>query len=95
MPMHNSHEPGSDKAGKIDSSKGYEASDVRVSGVLMFIVGLSIFAAVTAVLAYGVGKVLDTRIAKEDGPTSRWTKTVDVRPLGNLANSPELQNKLA
>ena len=95
MPMHNSHEPDGNKQEKIDSSSGYEKSDVRVSGVLMFIVALSIFASVTAALSYGIGKVLDARMAKEDGPASKWTKTVDVRPLGNMANSPEMQNKLA
>jgi hypothetical protein len=32
---------------------------------------------------------------KEDGPTNKWTKTVDVRQLGNLPNNPELQHKMA
>ena len=32
---------------------------------------------------------------REDGPNSKWTKTVDVRQLGNLPSSPELQNKIA
>ena len=46
-------------------------------------------------MAYGVGKMLDARMAKEDGPPSKWTKTVDVRQLGDMPNSPELQNKVA
>jgi hypothetical protein len=94
MHTHNSNEPEDRKAEVIDASKGYEASDVRVSGVVIFIVALSIFAVVTAVLAYGVGKVLDARMNKEDGPPSRWARTVDVRPLGNMPNNPELQSKL-
>ena len=32
---------------------------------------------------------------KEDGPNSKWTKTVDVRQLGNLPTNPEMQNKMA
>ncbi len=32
---------------------------------------------------------------REDGPNSKWTKTVDVRELGNMPSSPELQNKIA
>ena len=32
---------------------------------------------------------------KEDGPKSKWAKTVDVTALGSLASSPELQNKMA
>jgi hypothetical protein len=31
---------------------------------------------------------------KEDGPNSKWTKTVDIRQLGNLPSSPEMQNKV-
>jgi hypothetical protein len=88
-------EPEDHSPEEIDASKGYEASDVRVSGVVVFLVALSIFAAVTAVLAYGIGKVINARMAKEDGPPSRWAQTVDMRPLGNLPNSPEMQNKMA
>ena len=95
MPTHNPHEPDSDKPEEVDASKGYEASDVRVSGILVFLVALAVFAAVTAAMAYGVGKMLDARMAKEDGPVSKWTKTVDVRQLGDMPNSPELQNKVA
>ncbi|MGD0682199.1 MAG: hypothetical protein ABR990_09110 [Terracidiphilus sp.] len=100
MHTHNSDEPEDRKLDKlnkpeeIDASKGYEASDVRVSGVLVFLVALSIFAVVTGVLAYGVGKVLDARMNKEDGPPNRWARTVDVRPLGNMPSNPELQSKL-
>jgi len=39
--------------------------------------------------------VLFAHMATEDGPKSRWATTVDVRPLGNIANNPELQNKMA
>ena len=88
-------EPEDHSPEEIDRSKGYEATDVRISGVVVFIVALSIFAVVTAVLAYGVGKVLNARMNKEDGPTSKWARPVDVRPLGNMASNPEMQNKMA
>ena len=95
MSTHNPNEPDGNKPEEVDASKGYEASDVRVSGILVFLVALTIFAVVTAAMAYGVGKLLDARMAKEDGPPSKWTKTVDVRQLGDMPNSPELQNKVA
>jgi hypothetical protein len=95
MSTHNPDEPDGNKPEEVDASKGYEASDVRVSGILVFLVALTIFAVVTAAMAYGVGKLLDARMAKEDGPPSKWTKTVDVRQLGDMPNSPELQNKVA
>jgi hypothetical protein len=88
-------EPEDHSPEEIDRSKGYEMSDVRISGVVVFIVALGIFAVVTAVLAYGIGKVLNARMNKEDGPPSRWAHPVDVRPLGNMASNPEMQNKMA
>jgi hypothetical protein len=89
MSTHNPHKPG-----ELDASKGYEASDVRVSGVVVFLVALTIFAVVVGLLAYGVGKVLNARMNKEDGPPSRWVKQVDVRPLGTMPSNPEMQSKL-
>jgi hypothetical protein len=80
---------------KIDASLGFEQSDVKIAGILVFITALSIFVVVTAILCYGIGKVINARMNTEDGPNSKWTKTVDVRQLGNLPNNPDLQNKVA
>ncbi len=80
---------------EIDASSGYELSDVRVTGIMVFLTALAIFVAVTGVLCYGIGKVINSWMDKQDGPNSKWTKSVDVRQLGNLANNPELQNKVA
>jgi hypothetical protein len=95
MPTHNPHEPEENTPEEIDASKGFESSDVRVSGVLWFLGSLCVLAAVVSLLAYGIGKVINARMAREDGSRSKWTQTVDVRQLGNMPNSPELQNKLA
>jgi hypothetical protein len=95
MPTHNPHEPEDNKPEEIDASKGFESSDVRVSGVVVFLLSLCFFAGVTALLAYGVGKAINARMTREDGPRSKWSQTVDVRQLGNMPNSPAMQNKLA
>ena len=79
---------------KVDASLGYERSDVGVTGIVVFVVALAIFVVVGGVLCYGIGKVINARLNKEDGPNSKWTKTVDVRQLGNFPSSPELQNKV-
>jgi hypothetical protein len=83
----------------IDVSKGYEATDVKVSGIVVFIVSLAIFVVCAALLSYGIGYAIFAHLAKEDkadyGPKSKWTKTVDVRTLGDLASNPALQNKIA
>ncbi len=79
----------------IDASAGYEKSDVRVTGIIVFLTSLLIFVAVIGVLAYGIGKVINARMDREDGPTSKWASTVNVRSLGNMPADPELQHKVA
>ena len=92
MPTHNEHghtpEP-------VDASHGYERSDVRVTGIIVFLTALSIFVVVAAVLCWGIGKAINYGMDKEDGPNNKWTKTAEVRQLGNLANNPDLQSKVA
>ncbi|HET6205591.1 MAG TPA: hypothetical protein VFD98_02200 [Terracidiphilus sp.] len=98
MPQHDdkeqlgSHGP---EPEEIDLSAGYEQTDVRVTGIVVFLTALAIFVAVTGILCYGIGKVINVELNKEDGPTSKWAKTAEVRELGNLPSSPELQNKMA
>ena len=100
MPMHDTHGPnehGHNEHGgpeKVDASLGYEASDVRITGIVVFLTALAIFVAVCGVLCYGIGKVFNAHMNKEDGPNSKWTQTVDVRQLGNLPSNPELQDKM-
>ncbi len=102
MALHNDHghhifespDPGKDAPEKVDASLGYEASDVGVTGIVVFLTALGIFVVVGGILCYGIGKVINARMNKEDGPNSKWTQTVDVRQLGNLPSSPELQNKI-
>ncbi len=99
MPTHSNpdsgHEPEDHKPEEIDVSLGYERSDVRPSGIIVFLASLAIFVAVTGLLCYGIGKVINARMNKEDGPTSKRSKTADVRQLGNFPSSPALQNKMA
>ena len=90
--MH-THEP--DKNVKVDASLGYEGTDVKVSGIVVFLTALGIFVVVTAVLCVGIGKVINTQLAKADGPVTKWNHPVDPRKLGNLASSPEMQHEFA
>lgn len=96
MPLHNDNQLPSHGSGeKIDASHGYERSDASTTGIFVFLVALGIFVAVSGVLCYGIGKVFNAEFNKEDGPNSKWTKTADVRELGNFPSSPSLQNKVA
>lgn len=98
MPMHSSddnlsaHGPNREE---IDASAGYELSDVRVSGIVVFLTALAILVAVTGVLCWGIGKAFNAYLNHQDGPNNKWTRTADIRELGNLPNNPEMQNKVA
>ena len=100
MPTHNQPDqdpgPGHDpEKHEVDAAAGFEQSDASVTGIAVFLVSLLIFVAVVGMLCYGIGKVINAHMNNEDGPNSKWTKTVDVRQLGNMPSSPELQNKVA
>jgi len=97
MPQHEDELHGSHgrEPEAIDTSAGYELSDVRVTGIVVFLTALAIFVAVTGILCYGIGKVINAQLKKEDGPNSKWTKIAEVRELGNMPSSPQLQNKMA
>ena len=103
MPTHNEPESGRSiwqqpedhSPDEIDVEAGYEKTDVGVTGIVVFLVSLGIFVAVTGVLCYGIGYVFNAELNREDGPTNKWTKTADIRQLGNLPNNPEMQHKVA
>src|ERR1700722_15273773 len=74
---------------------GYEQSPVRVTGILVFLISLFIFVGVCGIVTWGMGKLINAHLNKEDGPNNKWTKTAEIRELGNLPSSPEMQNKIA
>jgi hypothetical protein len=86
----NSHGPE-----EVDASEGYEKSDVKVTGIVVFLTSLLILVAVIGVLSYGLGRVVNAGMDREDGPTSKWVSTVNVRQLGNMPSNPELQHQVA
>ncbi|HEX4286213.1 MAG TPA: hypothetical protein VHZ28_14055 [Terracidiphilus sp.] len=97
MPTHEEDPLGSHgpKPEEIDASQGFEQSDVGVTGIVVFLTSLLIFVAVCGVLTWGMGKMINAWMNRQDGPTSKWATTVDVRQLGNLPNNPALQHKMA
>jgi hypothetical protein len=100
MPTHNEHEqdghaPEHEENPPIDASKGYEQSDVRPTGILVFLTALGVLVAVIGVVTYWLGGYFNGHMAKEDGPTSKWAKTVDVRPLGNMASDPDMRKRMS
>jgi hypothetical protein len=87
---------GSQGPEEVDASAGYEQADVRVKGIVVFLVSLGLFVAVTGLVCYGIGKMFNAYLDKEDGPNTKWTREpqIKVRDLGNLPNNPEMQNQV-
>ena len=107
MPSHNNHgsERGSEHASarepeefnqeEIDASLGYESSDVRISGIVVFMASMAVFVVVTAVLCYGIGSMINAHMNKQDGPTNHWAKSANIRELGNMPSAAAEQDKVA
>lgn len=105
MPSHNNHGNGSEqnmgrepedfKQEEIDASLGYERSDVRISGIVVFLISMAVFVVVTAVLCYGVGSMINAHMNKQDGPTNHWVQTENIRELGNMPSAAAMQDKVA
>ena len=60
--------------GDVDTEHpGYEVSDVHVGGVVVFLAGLIGFVLVFFVFCFGMGKVINRAIERQDGPANKWT----------------------
>lgn len=103
MPSHNDQdsehdlgrEPEDFKQEQIDTSLGYESSDVKISGIIVFLASMAVFVLVTAVLCYGVGAMINAHMNKEDGKPSHWAKAENIRELGNMPSAAAMQDKVA
>jgi hypothetical protein len=72
---------------------GYETTDINVSGIIVFLAGLAGFVLIFFVFCFGMGKVINRALQKQDGPTDRWHQQVQPGKLENLASSPKLEQQ--
>lgn len=94
MSTHNPHEGSGHNPEEIDTSKGFEQSDVRTTGIVVFLMALLVFVGVAGILVYGIGKLINAELNREDGPTNKWSAEVNIRELGNMPANPEMQQKV-
>jgi hypothetical protein len=79
---------------KPNNSPGYETTDVNVSGILIFLVSLGVFVGVFFVFCFGMGKVINTQIAKHDGPLNKWNAAAVGPETGkNLASNAVMEQE--
>lgn len=55
-----------------DEHPGYETTDVNVSGVVVFLTGLMAFLVVFFVFCFFMGKVINSALEAQDGPSDKW-----------------------
>ena len=80
-PEHNPQNPrGLTPTGYNARTPGYETSDVKVGGIVVFLVSLFVFLIIFFVFCFGMGKVINNALVKHDGPPNKWN---------NLQYSPE------
>jgi hypothetical protein len=58
--------------GEESAKLGYETTDVNVKNVIVFIAGLFGFVLIFFVFCFGMGKVINTALEKQDGPVDKW-----------------------
>jgi hypothetical protein len=89
--------PPAAEAPKFDAEHpGYETTDVKVTGIAVFLAGLFGTVIVFFFFCYGMGKVINNLWIKEDGAPTKWTIAAGAVPAGkgdNLASNPEIEQK--
>lgn len=65
--------------------EGYEVTDVSVSGILVFLIALFLSVSVFFVFCFGMGKVINNALEKQDGPVNKWNAR-GVETAGKLRN---------
>jgi len=60
--------------GHSEPTPGYETSDVKVGGILVFLVSLLAFVGIFFVFCFGMGKVINSALVRHDGPPNKWNQ---------------------
>jgi hypothetical protein len=71
---------------------GYELADANVKDTAIFLVILGMSVAVVFVLAFGIGKLINMELVRQDGPPNKWAQMSGVKP-GNLVSDPRIQQQ--
>jgi hypothetical protein len=75
-----------------DRGPGYETTDANVRDTALFLVVLGASVAIVFVLAFGIGKLINMELARQDGPTNKWSQLAGAKP-GNLESDPQIQQQ--
>lgn len=84
------HTPDPNK--KVERGPGYETSDANVRDTAIFLVVLFSAICVVFVLAFGIGKLINMELARQDGPPNKWSQLAGGKP-GNLESDPRIRQQ--
>src|SRR5271167_1813129 len=98
---HDPKKPGAHESHVRDTDHpGYETTDVNAGGIAVFLAGLFGSVLVFFVFCFVMGKVINSAIEKDDGPTAKWNTQSDFAGAAttngkrqDLASNPEMQQK--
>lgn len=84
------HDP--ETNGKVERGPGYETSDANVKDTAIFLVVLLATVCVVFVLAFGIGKLINMELARQDGPPNKWSQLESGKPA-NLVSDPGIKQQ--
>lgn len=93
-PEQNPHsEHGLTPTGHGAHTPGYETSDVKVGGIVVFLVSLFVFLIIFFVFCFGLGKVINNALVKHDGPPNKWNQQFTATKGKNLESNAALEQQ--
>jgi hypothetical protein len=84
------HDP--DTNNKVERGPGYETTDANVKETAIFLVVLLSAVCVVFVLAFGIGKLINMELARQDGPPNKWSQLESGKPA-NLVSDPGIKQQ--
>jgi hypothetical protein len=97
MSTHNPNDPRPyDPQGHEDDAsvrEGYEVTDASTGGIAVFLIGLAISVGVFFVFCFVMGKVINTALDRQDGPTTKWKAQNQIASTLALRSNPQLEQE--
>jgi hypothetical protein len=97
MSTHNPNDPRPyDPQGHQDDAsvrEGYEVTDASTGGIVVFLIGLAVSVGVFFVFCFVMGKVINTALDRQDGPTTKWKAANQIASTLALRSNPQLEQE--
>jgi hypothetical protein len=83
-----------DEAALHSIKDGYELTDINAKSVAKFLIAMGITIAVFFIFAFGMGKVMNVVLKRQDGPANQWNQQAVISPgVKGMESSPVLEQK--